>query len=411
MAKAKPTTEPEAPAAPATTSGQDFVAALQAQQTPAVEPVVAPVAEPPPTQQTIPAPIGEAASPPAASPGTESVPVTPPGFVDQLKELGFQDLADDQQARDRVVAAYRQQQEEAASLRQEMDALRQMAALGQQYVHHLEDPAYQNFVSQRQTPKAEPEPTSEHPWWNPPQFNVEVAQRYRIQKLDANNQPFVDWRDNTPQEIKDQYVKHQNYVEDFADSLVRRPHEVLPQIIQHEAERIVARMIDERFGEQQHQTELERLTSEIKQQNSWMYQVDPRTNQPTEQYSPWGEFALSKIKEAQDGGLNDPRMQWEYACNATAVQYMLQQQGQVPAVQQQAVQQPVAAPVAAAAKTPAERTVEYLKRQSRAASSQPGRNGSAQVPDPEQNGQRPGRRRSPGHDFLEELARSGVAVS
>lgn len=399
MAK-KPAETVETPTPSATTSGQDLVNALNSTNTPITPEAIT---ETPPPENV--EPVVNQTEP--TTPVTETATETQtPEFVAKLQELGFSDVKDEADGRERLAAAYRQQQEQAEQLRQEMEQLRQMAALGQRYAQQMEDPAYQQFQAQRQ-PAAQPTDTQPEKWWNPPAFSQEVAQRYRETKVGPDGEAYVDWKANTPAEVKQGYEKYQQYVEDWSYNLVNRPQEILPRIIQTEAEKIVKQMIEERFGEVQQQTELERLTEEIRTENPWMYQVDPVSNRVTEQYSEAGQRVLRKIAEAQEYGLTNPRAQWEYARNAVVVEQLLAQQQyqQQPPQQAAPVQQP-----ATPQQTTANRNVEYLQRQAKAASSRPGRTGSAQASSAEEAGQRAGRRRSPGHDFLEELQRTGAAV-
>lgn len=369
--------------------------------------------------------------PPPATPAPEGSPVAaglggpgePPAspFLSTVRELGFQDVNDEASAAQRLQEAWRRQREEESRLKAELERLSGMATLGQQYVEKLQDPAYRQFDTQRQAPAAETKP-AEEPWWNPPAYNPDLAARYRVTKLDAAGQQIVDWKDGTPEEIKKQAEQHQAYVDEWAYKLVHRPQEVLPQIIQREAAKIVERVVEERIGNLQHTTELERLQQEIVEQNPWLFAVDPVTNQRTHDYSPAGQMALQHIQEAQQLGISDPRKQWEYARNAVYYQVM-QAQAAPPqpsaaplsaAAQITPVPAPSAAPVAAPAQNPqatiAQRNMEYMRRKALQSAAASGRSGAAQSTDAEEPGARGnGRRRSSGHDLIEELSRTGAS--
>ena len=161
---------------------------------------------------------------------------------------------------------------------------------------------------------------------------------------------------------------------------------------------------------------------EIAEQNPWLFAVDPVTNQRTNQYSPAGQMALERINEAQQLGISDPRKQWEYARNAVYYEVLQSQQGQsqpssrpfTPAAQA-APPAPVA-PAAAAPPAPtpqqtiAARNMEYMRRKAMESAAASGRSGAAVSADAEEPGARGnGRRRSSGHDLIEELTRTGVS--
>lgn len=371
--------------------GQEFADVLGAPTEPApIAPTETPVVETPVVQE----PVQQVQEPAAPE------PVVDP-FLERVKGLGFQDVDNPEQARDRLVQDYETKLQQIERLQREFEQREYFARLGQQYAAHMQDPAFANQVAQRQEPpKEEPKP-----WWNPPKYDPHLASRWRVTTVDEKGNPIVAWKSDTPVDIRAAHDQYNAYVEEWSDKLVHRPHEVFPQIIEQYALPLVEKIIEERFGAVQTQSEFEQVRQEIESQ-PWMWETDPRTNgqlvdpvsgRPV--LSQLGQQVIQDLKAVRESGIENPRMQWEYARNRVFYNYAQQQYSQ---------QAPQAPAPAAPVQSQADRNKQYLQGAAARSSTPPQRSGAI---DPNNGtGKRSGRRQSPGHDLVAEMASQGVNI-
>lgn len=374
------------------TSGQEFAYALgTAAPVSDAAPVENVVADTTPVVETTPTPAPEPTPEPQVDP-----------FLEKVKGLGFQDVESPEQARERLIQDYETKLQQMQRLQQELEQREYYARLGQQYAAHMQDPSFANQMAQRQEPPKE-EP---RPWWNPPKYDPQLAARWRMTAIDDKGNPISTWKPDTPVEIRAAHDQYNAYVEEWSDKLVHRPHEVFPQIIEQYALPLVEKIIEERFGAVQTQTKFEQVKQDIESQ-PWMWEVDPRTNgrltdpvtgRPV--LSSMGQQVIHDLRAIREQGIEDPEIQWEYARNRAFYSYAQQQ---MQAMSAQPAAQP-AAPVA----TTAERNKQYLQQAAARSSTPPQRAGAI---DPNNGtGKRTGRRQSPGHDLVAEMASQGVNI-
>jgi len=320
-----------------------------------------------------------------AVPQTPSAPapVSPAqgGLLESIKEFGFENVTNEQEAQSRILADYKRLREEHESVRQQYEAQQPLIKYGQEYLESL-----------RQRPAEQPAPAAEqadHPWWKAPKFDPNLADRYRTQGPDGEPQ----WKPETPASIRAAADDYQAYIQQWTYDLATRPHEVLPQIIEAEVKKHIESFYEQRTTQQ---TE-EQFLTEFREKNAWIYETDPRTQKPVKdlftgqpRYSEEGQKLLSYVSEAQELGIESIRGQLQYAQRL----YDLQK--------------PVAAPSAPAAAQPN----AALKRQTaaRAASRAiPQRNGSEA--DPTERPRPQNRNRTFGEDVIETMRNEGALAS
>lgn len=299
MAKAKtPVAEEELPA----TSAQDELSALET-----------------PVEET---PVAEVAAP--------EVPAAP-SFLDRVKELGFQDVADENAARDRLLADYQQRVSETERIKAELDQQKVYAKYGQEYLEGLRS---------NPQPSAQSTPSSAErkDWWTPPKYDNAVAERYREAKADGA----YGWKENTPAEIRVAAESYQAYIENWAHQLATNPKEALRGIKDEIREEILSEFDTKYQGYRQQET-IEEFQDRLRSENEWLFEKDPRTNRVD--YSRMSadgqrmDALVTKFMSPKYNNLPLPEA-WELAKEI----YDLQQVGtQTAAVVQQQTNQQVAA--------------------------------------------------------------------
>lgn len=240
----------------------------------------------------------------------ETAAVSP--FVQKVSELGFANVKDENEARDRLLESYQTQLQQQQAIQAKMAEMQQYATYGQQYLQKMQDPNFQQFLAQSQQPAGEKK--KEENWWSPPTFDQTWIERYR--EVDPTTGT-PKWKEGTPADVKVNAEQYQAYIEKWSDDLVRRPHEVLPKIIREEARRLFQEEFQQRTAEQ----ETQNFATQVKEQNQeWLFAKDPRTQgvmtdpvsgQPF--YSPEGQRAMQWVAHAEKIGIGDPREQWDYA--------------------------------------------------------------------------------------------------
>jgi len=288
---------------------------------------------------------------------TESPEVIPepqyqgPTLSEQVESLGFSGVGDDTEAANRLLESYHQLQDQNA---QWADHYQRQSQQEQQH-NYQQEQEYQGYLQWQhdQGQQQQQAATAElnEGWWQAPDFNYEDAQRYRQQFQTSEGQLYWDWAANTPPDVRRQAEDYVNHIEKWTDDITRRPHEVLPQIIEQEFDRLFA----DRYGavmkwQQSYQQESvkQQAVQQIHERNAdWVYQKDARTGQYANDVS--GNLVLSQegqavtnyINHLRQSGIGDPQQLWQLATRMyagdIATQRMYGQQQQASS-QQQALQ-------------------------------------------------------------------------
>lgn len=219
MADTAPATTTETPPAQELTLGQKIVAAVESPETPAVE-----------TPEQL-------------------------SFAQRLvKELGFEGVEDDAQAQERIIAAYRQRDEELAKTKSEFGA--QIEALITEV----------RAAKPQATVETKGQPTGG--WnWNPPQVDLQLASKYRTAD---------GWKPETPADLRQAFEARENYTTGFAQKLVNDPEAALGELIDKRAREIV----QQTFGQAQTEQQQQSAYSQLVESNAWLFEKDPVTQAP-----------------------------------------------------------------------------------------------------------------------------------
>lgn len=234
----------------------------------------------------------------SAAEGTEAAAAEPKGFIDRVRELGYQG-DDESEAMDTLIASYRRLATERQQWEQRVKETEELARFGTEYLQQQR---------QEEAPSQPAEETpGEQPWWNPPTLDPAMVQRYQEVTLGEDGQPKLGWKSNTPRELQQAAEQYSQYLEQWATDLVQRPQEVLPKIIEQEFDRLFERRIKERDEEQQLATFAERVRETNR---DWMFTKD---EQGREVFTAEGQLVTNFLAEAAEKGMTSPQDQWEYA--------------------------------------------------------------------------------------------------
>lgn len=249
------------------------------------------------------APAGSA--PQVPSPGNSGEPPAP--WYSELQNLGFKDVRDEEDARRRMLEALKVQNERQHYLQQQYQQAEQYARA---YAQLQQDPRWQAFQQQYAQPQAQQTPEG---WWKAPEVDLALLNEYREQDPESKQ---WKWKPDAPLEYKQQVEQYQHHLRKWNEDLLTRPHEVLPQIIEHETRRL----FDQWYQERSQEISSTQFAQEVVQRNSdWMFARDPVTQQPLTDpmgqpiYSPDGQRINQYVVEASQLGIGDPRARWKYA--------------------------------------------------------------------------------------------------
>lgn len=303
---------------------------------------------------------------------------SPASFLDRIRELGYQG-DDETAAQDALLDAYRRLSQERQSWQQRMQEAEELSRYGTEYLRQ------QREAQEKQQATEETEtPESERHWWNPPKFDPQWLQQYQDVTIGEDGQPVLSWKKNTPRDVQQAAEDYQRYMEQWATNLVQRPQEVLPQIIEHEFNRL----FEDRIRERDEETELTTFAERVREENrDWMYTTDQSGR---EVLTPQGQTMTRLLAKAAEDGIASPQAQWEYAC--AMYDYMNRaQEAQAQSVSQTAQQ------------TAAERRRQQAARNA----GRPNRTGTVPRPDEE-----PVRSQNPnlsaGRKLIEQLRQDGA---
>lgn len=206
-------------------------------------------------------------------------PVVPeqPAWLKRVEsELGFQNVTDETEARDRLLDY---------AVREKAERQR----LEEDYQRKIRDLEYRSVAAASQ-PQTTPEP--ERKPWQPPVEYPAAASRYLTRKEDGT----PDWKSDTPADVRAQTEKWVAWRDDIREMMLERPDEflgkVLPQLIAEHAKGIVEPFYEERTAEQ------ERVAyfRQFEQQNAaWLFAKDPQTGRASNQLSQVGSLLNQRL--------------------------------------------------------------------------------------------------------------------
>lgn len=219
-----------------------------------------------------------------------------PEWLKRLEtDLGFQNVTDETEARDRLLEfALREKQE-----RQRLE---------EDYQRRLREMEYRQVAQAGQqvpeTPAAERKP------WQPPVEYPAAAARY-LDGADENGN--AKWKPETPVEVRAQTDKFIAWRDDMRDAILNRPDvffgEILPAFINEHAQKVIEPFYEERTAEQQKAAFFE----EFKRQHAeWLFQKDPTTGRPGTALSRVGQALDQRVSFHLERGLS-PQEAVEYA--------------------------------------------------------------------------------------------------
>lgn len=219
---------------------------------------------------------------------TASTEIKPPetntsSFVELVKGLGFENVADEKEAFTRLLEAYKQKDETTK-------------ALSQQVAQVFDE------VRQLQNPQtAQTQQKSGDKWWSPPEIDTSLASKYR--NADGS------WRPETPSGVKQAVEQAEAYYDKWANDLVRQPDKVLPKIIRQEAEAIVRELMSQTSVAQREAQAQERVF----EGNPWLFEKNPISGQVDRgRLSAEGQLLNQHFIVAQEKGLSFEDA-WDYA--------------------------------------------------------------------------------------------------
>ena len=273
---------------------------------------------------------------------------TGPTLAEQVESLGFSGVSDDTEAANRLLESYHQIQDQNS---QWADHYQRQAQETQQQAQHQQQQNQEYLQWQQDQAQQQQQATTDElneSWWGAPDFNYDDAQRYRQQFQTPEGELYWDWSANTPPAVRQQAEDYVNHIEKWTEDITRRPHEVLPGIIEQEFDKLFA----DRYGavmkwQQSYQQEAtkQQAVQQIHERNAdWVYQKDSRSGQHVQDVS--GNLVLSQegqavtnyINHLRESGIHDPQQLWQLATRMyagdIATQRMYGQQQQVSSQQQ-----------------------------------------------------------------------------
>jgi hypothetical protein len=253
---------------------------------------------------------------------TEVAPT--PGWKDKVSELGFQDVADDAEAFERLAAAYTQRSEQE-----------------RQYQAQLQQMQFQLQMLQHQQTQIKPpgptEPQAPTGYWNPPKVNHDLVNAY----VEGRNEDgSIKWKANTPPQVVSDYNNEQEYYIQHANRLMKDWGSIESQLearVLEKAKQLAQQEIQQTLARQQAETFVQ---TQIRENEDVLYQKDPVTN--SLRYGFDGMPLLSEqgvrfqaiLDQLSAAGVNDETSRWNYAQQLYKAQYGDLRQKQEDKVQQ-----------------------------------------------------------------------------
>jgi len=284
-----------------------------------------------------------------------------PTLAEQVSGLGFTDVADDADARYRLLEHYQQLQDANQQWSQYNEQQTQQQQQQQQYQQYYSQQQQAEQASKQQAPAQPEEPTGPvqditgvaH-WWNPPGVDLNTVEQYRENKVNSETgEIYTDWKEGTSAEIMQGAEQHVGYLEQWANDIIRNPQKVLPNIIEQEFDKLFADRYSSLVAynnQQNSETQNEQTVQEITDRNSdWLYNTNPVNSEPLRDnfgnlvLSPQGEAVTKYINYFRGLGIDDPSTLWDlatrmYSGDISTSQSQPQQAYAEPQVQQQQVE-------------------------------------------------------------------------
>lgn len=221
-------------------------------------------------------PATEPITPVAAAPADP--PKAEPTLKDRIAELGFENVADDKEATERLIAAYKQQKDQFATQIQE---------------------AIEQVKSLKPEPST-PAPTEGEPWWKVPKIDKAAVAQFR------NGE---GWKDGTPDSVKQQYEAWQSRRNALAERLLDDFDGTLAEASSH----LIERKVQELLGQTTQQQREQQVQQKIFSDHPWLWEKDPVNGQPKiGQLSAEGQALNQFFVEAQQRGA-DFGLAWDFA--------------------------------------------------------------------------------------------------
>lgn len=338
--------------------------------------------EPPTNQQLESAQVDE-----ADEADSEEIEESRPSLIQRLGELGFQDLADEEEATARIIEAYQAERQRAEERDRALMAAQPLIQYGNQYLA-------QQSRGQDEAPAPKQEATDE-PWWAPPQYDHTVVEKYRERDPETGE---GRWKEGTPDSVRESAEAYQAYIDKWATDLTTRPNEVLAPAIRAVVREELGNFRQESEREQSQKREQE-FWGSIQTDNPWLFRMDPVSKSPmVDPHS--GEKILSdagaRIAQHMESlkGIEDPRTVWNYAVKAYQAETNEAASSTTDAEQQ-------------ATATAEQRRQEHLRR---AAQHVPDRSGSLNNKTGDDDNASQNRHLRPGQKLVAQAAAEGVSL-
>jgi hypothetical protein len=217
----------------------------------------------------------------------EAPPVVSPR-IEKLKALGFENVASEDEAFERLVTAYQNTKNEFGSQLQAA-----LAELKQTAAQPPEAPV---------APVAPVAPDARAgKWqWAPPAVDPQLLAFYRTAD---------GWKPETPAEIKHAAEARQRYFDSFATKFVSDPAAALEPLLEDKFNAYFDQRFERISAQQQAQTFQQKLFTD----NPWLFESNPVSAKPNFQaLSSDGKLIDQYMKEAQSRGA-DYELAWEFA--------------------------------------------------------------------------------------------------
>lgn len=302
------------------TAGQEMLESITGEQTPpAGNPVPAASAPPPAAVE----PEQPAAGPPSQetteTPVVAETPSQPagaaPDFLSAMRDAGFADVADEQAARDRLLEAYRQQQQQIADAQRRIAEMEPLAGYGVEHLQRLREGGSQSSAgaAPAQSGAQQGQPKK---WWDPPSLDMAAVQRYYKFNPTTGEQ---EWARETPAAVRAAAEAYTEYVEGWQHKLLSNP----PAALEEPMRQVALQVVTELFGGIPPQELPERLdlTGErrlfenlVAEHGSRIFVTSPITNQlDHDRMTPFGESLQKYLIEAGQLGITAPDRKLAYA--------------------------------------------------------------------------------------------------
>ncbi len=278
---------------------------------PAADAVITPPPNPAPQLSPGQKLVAAAPLPPETPPSDTQPPAQPqqPTLsprAQKLAELGFENVTNDDEAFDRLVAAYSQTKNEFGAQIQAA-----LAELKQTPAQPTVTPPTQDAKTGKWT-------------WAPPAVDPTLLSLYRTAD---------GWKPETPAEIRQAADARQRYLDSFAQKFVSDPAATLDPLLEDKFSEFFERKYGELSKQQQFQTTQQKLFAD----NPWLFEADPVSGKPnTNALSAEGKLIDQYMADALGRGA-DYEFAWDYAVNkhrASKAEFAGKQTTQAQTVQQ-----------------------------------------------------------------------------